>query len=70
MPKKPKYKKNAYMQRILKDKVLTRLEIIRRHYAREKPPDFAAEFGLTPRNIYYIIESYQNRGWRALIDKR
>ncbi len=58
------------MQRILKDKVLTRLEIIRRYYAGEKPPDFAAEFGLTPRNIYYIIEAYEKHGWRGLMDKR
>ncbi len=58
------------MQRILKDKVFTRLEIIRRYYAGEKPPDFAAEFGLTPRNIYYIIEAFEKHGWRGLIDKR
>jgi hypothetical protein len=50
------------MQRILEDKVLMRLEIVRRSYAGEKPPDFAAEFGLTPRNIYYIIEAFEKNG--------
>ncbi len=70
MQKEQSIKNSAYMQRILKDKVLTRLEIIRRYYAGEKPPDFAAEFGLTPRNIYYIIEAYEKHGWRGLIDKR
>jgi hypothetical protein len=69
MQKEQSNKDNAYMQRILKDKVLMRLEIIRRYYAGEKPPDFAAEFVLTPRNIYYIIEIYENHGWRGLIDK-
>jgi len=70
MQKNQNIKDNAYMQRILKDKILTRLEIIRRYYAREKPPDFASEFGLTPRNIYYIIEAYEKHGWRGLIDRR
>ncbi len=70
MQKDQSIKNNVYMQRILKDKVLTRLEIIRRYYAGEKPPDFAAEFGLTPRNIYYIIEAYEKHGWRGLMDKR
>ncbi len=70
MQKNQSIKNSAYMQRILKDKVLTRLEIIRRYYAGEKPPDFAAEFGLTPRNIYYIIEAFEKHGWRGLIDKR
>jgi transposase len=70
MQKEQNIKNNAYMQRILKDKVLMRLEIIRRYYAGEKPPDFAAEFDLTPRNIYYIIEAFEKHGWRGLIDKR
>ncbi len=70
MQKDQDIKNKAYMQRILKDKVLMRLEIIRRYYAREKPPDFAAEFGLTPRNIYYIIEAFEKHGWRGLIDRR
>ncbi len=70
MQKDQNIKNNAYMQRILKDKVLTRLEIIRRYYAGEKPPDFAAKFSLTPRNIYYIIEAFEKHGWRGLIDKR
>ncbi|WAM22636.1 MAG: helix-turn-helix domain-containing protein (plasmid) [Candidatus Methanoperedens sp.] len=63
-------KKNPYIQRILKDKVLMRLEIIRRYYSGEKPPDFAAEFCLTPRNIYYIIEAFEKHGWHGLIDNR
>lgn len=70
MQKDQSIKNNAYMQRILKDKVLMRLEIVRRYYAGEKPPDFAAEFGLTPRNIYYIIEAFEKDGWRSIIDKR
>lgn len=70
MQKGQNTKNNAYMQRILKYKILTRLEIIRRYYAGEKPPDFAAEFGLTPRHIYYIIEAFEKHGWRGLIDKR
>ncbi len=70
MQKDQSIKNIAYMQRILKDKVLTRLEIVRRSYAGEKPPDFASEFGLTPRNIYYIIEAFEKHGLRALIDKR
>jgi transposase len=70
MQKDQSIKNSAYMQRIHKDKVLTRLEIIRRYYAGEKPPDFAAEFGLTSRNIYYIIEAFEKHGWRGLIDNR
>lgn len=70
MQKEQNIKNNAYMQRILKDKVLMRLEIVRRYYAGEKPPDFASEFGLTPRNIYYIIEAFEKHGWRGIIDKR
>ena len=70
MQKGQSIKKNTYMQRILKDKVLMRLEIIRRYYVGEKPPDFASEFGLTPRNIYYIIEAFEKHGWRGLMDKR
>ncbi len=70
MQKEQSIKNNAYMQRILKDKVLMRLEIVRRYYAGEKPSDFASEFGLTPRNIYYIIEAFEKHGWRGLIDKR
>jgi transposase len=70
MQKDQSINNSAYMQRILKDKVLTRLEIIRRSYAGEKPPDFAAEFSLTPRNIYYIIEAFEKHGWRSLMDKR
>jgi len=70
MQKDQSIKYNAYMQRILKDKVLKRLEIVRRYYAGEKPPDFAAEFGITPRNIYYIIEAFEKHGWRGLMDKR
>ncbi len=57
------------MQRILKDKILMRLEIIRRYYAGEKLHDFASEFGLTPRNIYYMIEAYEKHGWSSLVDK-
>lgn len=58
------------MQCILKDKVLTRLEIVRRYYAKEKPANFAKEFGLTPRQAYYIIEAFEKYGWRGLVDKR
>ena len=70
MQKDQNIQNSAYMQRILKDKVLTRLEIVRRYYANEKPPDFASEFGLTPRYIFYIIEAFEKHGWRGLIDKR
>ncbi len=63
-------KNSAYMERILKDKVLTRLEIVRRYYAKEKPDDFAKEFGFTPRGAYYIIEAFEKNGWRGLIYKR
>ncbi|MGB8218660.1 MAG: helix-turn-helix domain-containing protein [Candidatus Methanoperedens sp.] len=70
MQKDQSINNSAYMQRILKYKVLTRLEIIRRYYSGEKPPDFAAEFGLTARNIYYIIESFEKHGWRGLVDQR
>ncbi len=70
MQKDQSIKNNVYMQHILKDKVLTRLEIIRRYYAREKPKDFAKDFGLTTRNIYYIIEAFEKHGWGGLMDKR
>ncbi|MGB8217893.1 MAG: helix-turn-helix domain-containing protein [Candidatus Methanoperedens sp.] len=70
MQKEQNIKNSEYMERILKDKVLMRLEIIRRYYAREKPADFAEEFGLTPRSIYYIIEAFEKHGWRSLMDKR
>jgi transposase len=70
MQKKQNIQNSEYMERILKDKVLMRLEIIRRFYAREKPPDFAEDFGLTTRNIYYIIEAFEKHGWRGLMDKR
>ncbi|WAM22575.1 MAG: helix-turn-helix domain-containing protein (plasmid) [Candidatus Methanoperedens sp.] len=70
MQKEQSIKNSAYMQRILKDKVLMRLEIIRRYYAREKPPDFAAEFGLTSRNVYYILVTFEKHGWHGLTDNR
>lgn len=70
MQKNQNTKNDAYMQRILKDKILTRLEIVRRYYANEKPADFAKDFGLTPRYIYYVIEAFENHGWRGLVDKR
>lgn len=68
--KSQKAQSSTYMQRILKDKVLARLEMIRRYYAGEKPQGFGSEFGMTPRNIYYIIEAFEKFGWRGLIDRR
>ncbi len=70
MQNNPDIEKDAYMQRILKDKVLMRLEIVRRYYANEDPYDFAKKFDLTPRYIFYIIEAFEKHGWRGLVDKR
>ncbi len=70
MRKKQNTDKSTYMQRILSDRVLMRLEIVRRYYAGEKPAYFASEFDITPRRAYYIIEAFEKHGWRGLIDNR
>jgi hypothetical protein len=53
MQKEQSTKNNVYMQRILKDKVLTRLEIIRRYHAGEKPLTLQRSFLSLPE-IYTI----------------
>ncbi len=70
MEKEQDNKNSAYMQRILSDRVLMRLEIVRRYYAKEKPAEFAKDFKITPRHAYYIIEAFEKHGWRGLIDNR